>query len=90
VIPFLQAIIGEMITVVAILAILGGVMKLFQIATSLNEIKDLLTEIRRNTRDHLPPVGSEAHRYPSESPLHADGSESDAHSLHPALSEPEP
>jgi hypothetical protein len=90
VIPFLQAIIGEMITLVAILAILGGVMKLFQIATSLTEIKDLLTEIRRNTRDYSSAGDSAAQPYPSESPLHATGSESDADSFHPALSEPEP
>jgi hypothetical protein len=90
VIPFLQAIIGEMITLVAVMAIVGGVMKLFQIATSLNEIKDLLTEIKRNTRDYSPPAHTDAQRYASESPLHGDGSESDADSLHPALSEPEP
>jgi hypothetical protein len=53
-IPFLQAILGDMISLVVIGAVIAGIMKLFQIATSLNEIKDLLGDIKRNTLDIAP------------------------------------
>ena len=34
----------------------AGVAKVFQIAGTLSEIKDLLTDIKRNTDTHVPPV----------------------------------
>ncbi|HXP88087.1 MAG TPA: hypothetical protein VN841_25375 [Bryobacteraceae bacterium] len=89
-IPLLQAVLGDMISLMAVMAIIAGIAKLFQIATSLNEIKDVLIEIKRNTRDYSVPVSSEAEPYPSESPLHAGGSGSDAASLQAALLDPEP
>ena len=52
--PVLQAIIGDMVSLVAVMAILAGIIKVFQIGSTLNEIKDVLGEIRRNTQDYSP------------------------------------
>ena len=60
--PFFQAIIGDTLTMVAIIAILAGIMKIFQIATSLNEIKDLLRDIKRGTEDYSPVAGASRQR----------------------------
>jgi hypothetical protein len=79
VLPFLQAIIGDMVSLVAIMAILSGIIKLFQIATSLNEIKDVLSEIKRNTQDYPVVPGSALDRFPSEAGMGAE-SRPDYHS----------
>ena len=50
-IAILQAVIGDMISLVAVAAIIGGIIKLFQISTTLTEIKDVLIEMRRDGRD---------------------------------------
>lgn len=51
----LQVVVSGVVTVVVYAMIVAGVMKLFQIATDLGEIKDALNEIRRNTQDVVPP-----------------------------------
>jgi hypothetical protein len=43
-----------MVSLVAVIAILAGIIKVFQIGSTLNEMKDLLGEIRRNTQDYSP------------------------------------
>ena len=78
--PFLQAIVGEMISLVAVVAILAGIIKVFQIATSLNEIKDLLTEIKRNTQDYSTVAGTSRSRTP-ERALGIVGTTSEADSI---------
>jgi hypothetical protein len=89
VIGMLQAIIGDMISLVAVLAILGGIIKLFQIATSLNEIKDLLIEMKRNARE-VPPSVSGVPSYSAASPRGALANRSGAEALQAALLDPEP
>lgn len=46
--PF-QVVISSIVTIVVYSMIVAGVFKLFQIGTSLSEIKDLLQDIKRNT-----------------------------------------
>ena len=78
-IPFVQAILGDMISLAAVGAIVAGIAKLFQMGTTLNEIKDLLVEIKRNSVDlgRSAPVPA-AYSQPPQSPealvraLHAD------------------
>ena len=57
-----MAIIPEMLstlmTMVVMGCIIGGVFKLFQIATDLREMKDLLRDIKRNSSDALQPVAA--------------------------------
>ena len=48
--PF-QMVVSGIVTIVVYSLILAGVFKLFQIATSLSEIKDLLLDIKHNTQD---------------------------------------
>lgn len=87
-ISILQAIIGDAISLAAVVAILAGIIKLFQIATSLTEIRDLLVQIKRNTQDYSPAGHSEFR--PAES-LHLDsGNRADASTFHSALVNPEP
>ena len=77
VIPFLQAIIGDMISVMAVVAVLAGIYKVFQMAASLNEIKDLLADIKRNTHD----ISSPAPEGASWSESEADSTESLRHAV---------
>ena len=51
-IPFIQAMIGDMVGMATVVAVLAGLFKLFQISASLTEIRDLLAEIKRNTSDY--------------------------------------
>jgi hypothetical protein len=44
-----------LVTVVLYVVILAGVYKLFQVASDLSEIKDVLQDIRRNTHDVIAP-----------------------------------
>ena len=69
-----QAILGTLVSIVIYAVILMGVIKLFQIATDLSEIKDLLHDIKRNTQDAALP-GLSAPPSP-ESLLHAVNAES--------------
>ena len=78
-IAFLQAILGDMISMVVVAAVVGGMYKVFQIATSLNEIKDLLADIKRNTREYAPTAVSSPRL--SESPLRGIGTELDPSSV---------
>jgi hypothetical protein len=52
----MQVVVSGVVTIVVYAMIVAGVMKLFQIATDLGEIKDALNEIKRNTRDVVPPA----------------------------------
>jgi hypothetical protein len=47
----IQAVLGTLVSTVIYAVILTGVVKLFQIATDLREVKDLLHDIKRNTQD---------------------------------------
>jgi hypothetical protein len=46
---------GQMLTFIFIGLAVAGILKLFQIATDLSEIKDLLTDIKRSSAGALPP-----------------------------------
>lgn len=52
-----QIVIGTLAPAVAYGIMLAGVFKLFQIATYLGEVKELLQDIKRNTQD-VPPSRS--------------------------------
>lgn len=52
-----QLIFGNLIGILGFAMVAGGVLKIFQAATTLNEIKDLLRDIKRNGSD-LAPVPS--------------------------------
>lgn len=59
---------GQLMTFLALGLVVAGVMKLFQVATELGEIKDLLGEIKRSLSDAAigpvaapPPLASPAH-----------------------------
>lgn len=59
-VTLIQAVLANGISIVVIFAVLGGVMKVFQIGTTLTEIKDVLQEIKRNTSDYQPPAAGAA------------------------------
>jgi hypothetical protein len=46
---------GQMLTFIFIGLAVAGILKLFQIATDLSEIKDLLTDIKRSSAGALSP-----------------------------------
>jgi hypothetical protein len=48
------AAVSSFTTIIVIVVILAGVMKLFQIATDIGEMKALLKDIKRNGQDMLP------------------------------------
>jgi hypothetical protein len=48
-------IMSQMLTFIFIGLAVAGVLKLFQLSTDLSEIKDLLTDIKRNSMSALPP-----------------------------------
>jgi hypothetical protein len=45
---FLAAFVGEMMSIAALVLLVVGVMKVFQLARELREVKGLLSEIKRN------------------------------------------
>ena len=49
--------VSSTVAMVAYAVLLAGVYKVFKIAGDLNEIKDLLRDIRRNTQDPLHSAG---------------------------------
>ena len=51
---FTQFAIGNLVGIAGFVLIVAGVMKAFQMATALSEIKELLADIKRNTRDRVP------------------------------------
>ena len=51
-----QVLFSGVITIVAYAVIMSGVYKLFQIATMLGEIKDVLQDIKRHTSDTVAPT----------------------------------
>ena len=55
VLPILQTILGDMFTLAVVGAVIAGIVKLFEATAALNEIKDLLVDIKRNTSDYTPP-----------------------------------
>ena len=90
---FLQAAIANVLSLVAFGCVIAGVMKCFQIANELGEIKQVLKEIRRNTEGA--PVTSPAAVHavspaaPAQSPeklLRALDAESYAEAIHRELS----
>lgn len=72
VLSILQAIIGDAISLAAVVAVLAGIIKQFQIAASLNEIRDLLAQIKRNTQDYTPASSVGFERRATEA-LHHEG-----------------
>ena len=48
-------IMSQMLTFIFIGLAVAGVLKLFQLSTDLSEIKDILTDIKRNSMGTLPP-----------------------------------
>jgi hypothetical protein len=55
-------ILGELASLAVMVAIFAGINKAFQMAATLNEIKDLLTDIKRNTFNvPAPALSSQAH-----------------------------
>ncbi len=65
---------GLFFSVAVYALLLAGVFKLFQIATDLGEIKDLLRDLKRNTENPLPPALSSSQS--AESLLRAVSAES--------------
>jgi len=57
----IQAVVSSGVTIVVYAVILAGVYKLFQIATDVGEMKDLLRDIKRNTQE-IPAPHPEATR----------------------------
>ena len=55
---FLQAI-GNLVSLAVFALIAAGVVKAFQVANDLGEIKDILRDIRRNAVDQIPPSPGE-------------------------------
>jgi hypothetical protein len=53
-VDFTQFAIGNLVGIAGFVLIVAGVMKAFQMATALNEIKELLADIKRNTTDRAP------------------------------------
>ena len=47
-VDFAQVALGNLVGIVGFVLLIAGVAKLFQLSTTLNEIKDLLTDIKRN------------------------------------------
>lgn len=71
---FIQEFVGGMMTLVVYGMIFAGVYKVFQISTDLNELKDLLRDIRRNTDSQLSPVAAAKSNQPAtQVPLPAAG-----------------
>jgi len=56
---------ANVINIVIFALMVAGVMKIFQVATTLNEIKDVLKDVRRENQIIAPPVAS------SPSAMHA-------------------
>jgi hypothetical protein len=52
-VDFAQIALGNLIGVLAVVVVVAGVMKIFQIASTLHEVKELLGDIKRNM-DHTP------------------------------------
>jgi hypothetical protein len=64
----IQTVVSSGVTIVVYAVILAGVYKLFQIATDVNEMKDLLRDIKRNTQE-IPsphPEGTHVSRSPED------------------------
>jgi len=55
-----QLVISSVVTTLVYSAILAAVIKLFQIATDLSEIKDLLKDMKRNTEGNPPAAPASA------------------------------
>jgi hypothetical protein len=59
-VDFFSAVIGNLVGIAAFCLLVAGVMKLFQIATTLNEIKESLKGLRRDTSFDAPPSAKAA------------------------------
>jgi hypothetical protein len=67
-----QAFIGDIVSIILFALVATGIMKVFQIATDVREMKDALMDIKRNTQDAValpvarqhaaPPTASELQR----------------------------
>ena len=64
---FFQEIVSGLLTLLVYSLMFAGVYKVFQIATDMGEIKELLRDIRRNS-DHAPAIPARAQAHPSQSP----------------------
>jgi hypothetical protein len=54
-VDFAQVALGNLVGIVGFVLLIAGVAKLFQLSTTLNEIKDLLVDIKRSAPlDHAP------------------------------------
>ena len=63
---FVQLAMGEIVSIVGFTLMLFAALKLFQIKAELSEIKDLLSDIKRNTTDHTAPPIQAAYQSPNE------------------------
>ena len=71
--------VGDMLSMIAMVGILAGIIKLFQMAATLGEIKELLSEIKRNTQDYSPAAQNLDRRPAEPTYRHIDStSEADA------------
>ena len=78
-----------MLGLASIVGVLAGLIKIFQMASTLNEIKDVLVEIRRNTQDYSPAALS-AQPQEQENVMRPVGSGSEADAIiRAAMLEPE-
>jgi hypothetical protein len=49
-----QLVFGNLISILVLALVGAGVMKIFQVASSINDVKGLLTDIKRNTQGDAP------------------------------------
>ena len=70
-----------MVSMIAMVAILAGIIKVFQMSSTLNEIKDLLGEIKRNTQDYSPVAGLSPQRRPMEASIRTVDTASEADAI---------
>jgi hypothetical protein len=66
---FVGAALSSITSLLFLTMVLAGVIKLFQVATLLSEMKDLLLDIKRNTSGHVPPTP------PSSGPITLESAE---------------
>lgn len=62
----LQGFVTGLLTLVVYAGIVAGIAKIFQISSQLSEMKDLLSDIKRNTQDYSAPKSPRTPQSPEE------------------------
>ncbi len=72
---FMQFAIGNVLGIAGFVLVVMALLKVFQIATTLNEIKELLGRIHRSTLDHAPDYAAGRVPAPALPPLYSQSGE---------------